>query len=161
MNFAFPQILVLFLSFLAFPTFSTAQSFEVSTDSLTGKPIVILEDGTVLHKHPALKEMVRESKAKVVPKRDPESWLSYHDKARKQMTASRFCYAGAVLVPLVVYSITDDPVSETQQVAVGAGLGLVLGLIGLGLDASAHINYQQALHLHIDAGGIGVGIPLR
>lgn len=148
---------------LVFPCLSQAQSFKVSTDSLTGKPIVILEDGTVLDEHPALKEFNRSGKARAKAPAfgTTTTWTTAFEQGQQQMTASRFCMAGAVLVPLAVFYVTEDPALQPDQIAVGAGLGIVLGLIGLGLDAAGHKNYNRSIHLHLDADGVGVGIPLR
>lgn len=148
---------------LVFPSLSQAQSFKVSTDSLTGKPIVILEDGTVLDEHPALREFNRSGKARAKAPAfgTNTTWKAAFQQGQKQITASRFCYAGAVLVPLAVFYVTEDSAAQPEQIALGAGLGIVLGIIGLGLDAAGNKNYNRSIHLHLDADGVGVGIPLR
>ena len=155
--------LILAFSFL-FPRLSLAHNFEVVTDSATGKKVVILEDGTVVDRHPALKEFDQGRAPLTRPVAAPgelASWQTAFEQGRKQMTASRVCFVGAVLVPLFIYNITDDPAAQPDQIVVGAGLGVMLGLIGMGLDVAAQKNYTRSIHLHLDASGVGVGLPLR
>ena len=153
---------------LLVPLTSQAQSFSIATDS-TGKAYLILEDGTITYKHPALRRIRKDrylnslEEPEVLLDQEALPWQAYAEKGRKQMTASRLCYAGAILLPvgMGIRMATDDPVTAINRLHVGIGAGVLLGLIGLGLEAAAHKNYNHSIHLHLDAQGVGIGIPLE